>query len=234
MSCYDIQGILFDVGDTLTRPRSGHWFIGPCFKDTLRSYGEVHLDEHKLQRGIDKGREYLDRHHFVLTEDEEFYQFKEFYKIVLNELDVRHSVDSLVGKLAKDMVYNNDKFVFFSDVTIEISNLYTKKLALGVISDTWPSLERVFVNFGLRKYFKAFVISSKIGYFKPDERLYREAINQMELLPQDILFVDNSVLNVEKANELGLNSLLIDRYNNCNSAKMRCVTCLQEISELLV
>lgn len=135
--------------------------------------------------------------------------------------------------MAKDNIYNDDKFLFFHDVEPSL-NLLNEKYKLGVVSDTWPSLKRVFINKGLMKYFSVFIISSIYGSYKTEKLLFKIALEKINLKPSEVIFVDDSEVNLIAAEEFGLMTVLIDRYEK-NGLKSRfpVIRSLGELSEAL-
>jgi putative hydrolase of the HAD superfamily len=59
-------------------------------------------------------------------------------------------------------------------------------------------------TFGLRRYFSVFLTSGYLGVKKPDERMYRLALEITQRDPQECLFVDDRPLNLERASLLGI------------------------------
>lgn len=88
-----------------------------------------------------------------------------------------------------------------------------KKYLLGVVSDTWPSLERVFINKKLKQYFSTFIMSSIYGSYKAEKILFKIAIEELGIKPQEAIFVDDSESNLDAAKEFGMAPILIDRYD---------------------
>ena len=68
---------------------------------------------------------------------------------------------SLVDELAVDL---------YPDVVPALEMLRARGLKLGIISDSWPSLDPKYVQLGVRHYFDAFVISAQLGCVKPDKK----------------------------------------------------------------
>jgi putative hydrolase of the HAD superfamily len=161
---------------------------------------------------MQKACEYVNKILVVKTEEEEFQMFKEFYSIVLREIKYPEINDSIIDALAKDNVYNNDKFSFFEDVAPSLKVL-KEKFILGVVSDTWPSLERVFINRGLKEYFSTFIMSSIHGSYKAEKILFNIALEELNIKPSEAIFVDDSESNLQAAEEFGMVPVLIDRYN---------------------
>jgi putative hydrolase of the HAD superfamily len=228
-----IKGILFDVGDTLVKPTSGHWFMSPNFAAILDAHSVELPDRRELYAALGRGGEYLDANHSVQTVEEEFDQFVVFYSLVSDYLGLKLEGKDLFRELAYDMVYNNSKFELFDDTEEQIKRFYRRGFRLGIVSDTWPSLERVFTHFGLHEFFITFTISSRIGCLKPDERMFRHSIEALDLLPESILFVDNAQINVRKANEMGMFGVLIDRYGECDRSNLPCIRDLKQLDAYL-
>ena len=61
--------------------------------------------------------------------------------------------------------------------------------------------------FGLRRYFSAFLTSGYLGVKKPDERIYRLALDITQRDPQECVFIDDRSLNLECAGLLGMTGL---------------------------
>lgn len=55
-----------------------------------------------------------------------------------------------------------------------------------------------------RQYFDACVISAEVGIAKPDRRIFEAICVVLGVLPQEVLFVDDSSVNCQAAQELGM------------------------------
>lgn len=209
----NLKAILFDSGRVLNKPRTGHWFIPPNFYKYVDGNKFKLLDKSVIEIAFCKALKYLNEKNFILTEKEEFEHFIEFYRILSNQLPVLELNDDSIVKIAKDTVYNDEKFFFYEDV-FEIIPQLSKNYKLGVVSDTWPSLERVFRNVGLREYFSTFVMSSLIGVIKPNELMFNTALSELKIKPEEALFIDDSIKNIEGASKLGIQSILMIRDKN--------------------
>ena len=208
----NVKAILFDSGRTLNVPRTGHWFITPNFIKIIER-SDFTCTEENMEKAINKACEHISKILLVKTEEEEFLMFKDFYKIVLKEINYPNISDEIIESLAKDNVFNDDKFLFFKDIEESLKTLKNKYL-LGVVSDTWPSLERVFINKGLRKYFSTFIMSSIYGSNKAQKILFKIAIEELGVKAQETIFVDDSESNLDAAKEFGMIPVLIDVYNS--------------------
>lgn len=63
----------------------------------------------------------------------------------------------------------------------------------------------------LNKYFKHKIVSGDVRCRKPEKRIYELALQRIGKLASECLFVDNSVKNLDVANELGIDSVLFNR-----------------------
>lgn len=57
------------------------------------------------------------------------------------------------------------------------------------------------------RYFRYFVNSGRLGLAKPDLKFYRELLKVLGEQPEDILFVDDKLENIEGARAAGLSAL---------------------------
>lgn len=228
-----IKAILFDSGRVLNHPRTGNWFIPPNFNNIVNVKNMKVSNYILLLKAIKKASQYLDQQKIVLTEEDEFRHFIEFYKIIAREPIGIKLTEEQIFEIAKDTVYNDRKFLFPNEVFQIIPKL-SKNYKLGIISDTWPSLERVFKNVGLRGYFSTFVMSSKLGVNKPDELMFTTALDELKIKPEEAIFIDDNEMNVEGAQELGMEGILMDSkmYSKVNERICK-ITNLSEIEAIL-
>ena len=63
-------------------------------------------------------------------------------------------------------------------------------------------------KFGLDKYFTASVISGDVGVRKPSHEIYRLLLDAAGREAKDCVFIDDSVKNLEAAEECGLHTIL--------------------------
>ncbi|MEG1150362.1 MAG: HAD-IA family hydrolase [Bacilli bacterium] len=225
----NIKAILFDSGRTLNVPRTGHWFITPNFFKIIER-DNISYTNDKLTKAMQKAYEHIEKILLVETEEQEYEMFKEFYEIVLKELKYPNIDNDIIELLAKDNVYNDEKFLFFDDIESSLIKL-KERFELGVVSDTWPSLERVFINKNLRKYFSTFVMSSVYGSCKSEKILFKIAIEELGVRPEETIFIDDSETNLDSAKEFGLIPILID-VDNCKNLKSK-YPIINSIKELI-
>lgn len=70
----------------------------------------------------------------------------------------------------------------------------------------------LFELYGLNKYFKESIVSGDIHMRKPEKRIFHHVVKHMQCDPQECIFVDNSVRNLNAAQEsVGMNVILFNR-----------------------
>jgi putative hydrolase of the HAD superfamily len=62
-------------------------------------------------------------------------------------------------------------------------------------------------HFGLRSLFRAFFSSCFLGMRKPDEAIYRLALQVIQRRPEECIFIDDREVNLECPQELGLKTI---------------------------
>ena len=63
----------------------------------------------------------------------------------------------------------------------------------------------------LNKYFSAKIVSADVKCRKPERKIYEIALEKIGKLPEECIFIDNSVKNLEMAAELGIRPILFNR-----------------------
>jgi glucose-1-phosphatase len=71
--------------------------------------------------------------------------------------------------------------------------------------DIWEEVKNGYYFF---KYFDGGIISAEAGASKPDPEIYRILLDKYSLIPEECLFIDDLEINVEAAQEIGMNGLV--------------------------
>jgi putative hydrolase of the HAD superfamily len=64
-------------------------------------------------------------------------------------------------------------------------------------------------QFGLSQIFDLFVSSCYVGMRKPDEKIYRVALDLIQKAPDECCFIDDRPLNIEGAAKVGMRTVLM-------------------------
>lgn len=224
------KGIFFDLGWTLCRPASGDWMITNKFRELFGKAGFDSLPPEILERAMSKGMHYLKQRHCLHTLEEETAQFTEYYRIILSECSIEAAPEAL-RELVRDKVCNNGNCVYFDEAKPTLETL-SRSFKLGVISDTWPSAQMQLENAGVAKLFSSITFSCDVGAFKPNEKIYAEALSAIGLRAEETVFIDDCAANLDGAARLGIGTVLIAA--NPEAVIPEGYTVIESVSQLCV
>ena len=205
----ELQGrkvIFFDVGYTLDMPASGDWMFTNRF---LAEAGE-RLKERSgqaIESAREAGLRFLAENHLVTTVEAETDQFYRYYTLISRELDLGLSGEQR-REIARDRACNMENYIPYPGIRDVLEKL-SREYRLGVISDTWPSVDRQLEHLGISRYFSFRTYSCYVGVFKPDRRMYLDALGKSGVSAEETVFIDDSVRNLDGAAALGIFPILI-------------------------
>jgi epoxide hydrolase-like predicted phosphatase len=79
------------------------------------------------------------------------------------------------------------------------------RLKTGLLSNAWSDLRHYLENYWhVVDAFDDLVISAEVGLAKPDARIYRLAVDRLGVAPEQAIFVDDYLENVDGARAAGL------------------------------
>ena len=202
----DRKVIFFDVGYTLDRPASGDWMLTNRF---LKEAGDRFkaCSEAEIRKTKETILQYMAEHHLMTTVEEEISHFYLLYSIISDALDLGLS-EKQREKIARDRALNMENYLPYPGIR-EVLETLSKTHRLGVISDTWPSIDKQLDYLGISKYFSFQTYSCYLGVFKPDRRMYLDALEKSGAEASETVFIDDSPRNLDGAAALGITPILI-------------------------
>jgi epoxide hydrolase-like predicted phosphatase len=73
-----------------------------------------------------------------------------------------------------------------------------------LISNAWSGLRAYITRQGFVDIFDHMVISAEVGIMKPDPRIYRIALEELQARADESVFIDDMLVNVEAARAVGM------------------------------
>lgn len=198
--------IFFDVGYTLDYPASGDWMFTNKFHELVGNK-LVKYSPEEIQKAKNISLEYLEENHLVQSVQDEYCQFIHFYSEISSNLELCLT-EAEIKAIAYDRSYNMNNYIAYPDVK-KVLSVLSKSFKLGIISDTWPSIEQQLCSIGVREFFSTSTYSCFLGTFKPDKRMYIDAIEKCGYPAEDTVFIDDSLRNLEGAAMVGITPILI-------------------------
>lgn len=199
--------LILDFGLVLGKPKTGNWFITPNFYEII---GKNKIDLKRLNVLFNKYNENISKK--IITKEEEYKAFKEFYLNIVNELKIVKNPEEVSEKLAEDFVYNEEKYIMYDDV-YEFLEKESQKYIIILLSDNWPCVYAILKNWGIDKFFTKIYISSEYHALKKDGLLFDYAINEFKIKKNEAIFVDDNPELLEIADKKKLIPVLMDRNN---------------------
>ena len=86
-----------------------------------------------------------------------------------------------------------------SDIRILKSNY-----KLGTISDAWPGAREGMIEYINNGIFDVSVFSYEEGLEKPDPQIFHRALSRLEVIPQEAIFLDDKLKNIQGAQAIGM------------------------------
>ena len=232
----DIKGIIFDFGGTLDTG-GDHWSY--IIKEGWQKAGVVENDA-LFREAYVYGEQELERTQHVLPQ----HDFSDLLKIKIS-LELGFLASS--GHFPPAMV--EDKAQEIADYCLRIVKENISKIkpvlldlnsrfSLVIVSNFYGNLENVLKELDILDLFKKVIDSSVEGVRKPDEKLFEIGVKALDLNPENVLVVGDSVKNdIIPARKLGCKTLLLHgkKWDNeiLSIPELNTINNLEEILEFL-
>ncbi|HET8827132.1 MAG TPA: HAD family phosphatase [Terriglobales bacterium] len=94
--------------------------------------------------------------------------------------------------------------------SLELARALSVKYFMGTINNESRELNEYRIrSFGLAEYFDVFVSSCYVALRKPDERIYKLALDLTQHTPEECCFIDDRPPNIEGATKAGFATVLM-------------------------
>ena len=204
----NIEAIFLDVGNTLRIVVHDPEFMYQAKKELLRLVGNKETDEQFFEGLESRWLAYRKQSKESLIEASE----KDLWTKWLLPDYPAEKIGPLAGRLTRLWRDHDGRRVPRPDVKSTVIELHQRGYILGIIANTiteteipdWMEAD------GLTQYFKAVVLSSKVGTRKPDPEIYWEAARRVGVAPAGCAYVgDNPVRDVEGTQRAGFGMMII-------------------------
>ncbi len=159
--------------------------------------------------------------------------FLDLYAHVLNGAGVEGDLET--GLQAYYDRFQDGRYLdVYGDVRPTLEALKARGLRLGVLSNWSEHLALVLERHGLDRYFSFLVVSAEAGCEKPEEKIFRLALDRAETPIDRILYIgDYPEEDILPAERIGLDALLIDRYEKYGRYRLPSIQRLTDVPGLL-
>jgi putative hydrolase of the HAD superfamily len=233
-----IKAVTFDLWNTLIVERSYTDLRVKAFREVL------------LGQGISRGREEIleayevaaERYNRMWAEEHRHFSNRERLALSLKLLGIDLPTD------AGELVIRRweDAFLLeppsFNDGAKEVVKELSRRLRLGIISDTGVTpgsvIRRFLAERGLLGFFHATIFSDEIGYCKPDERAFGEALRQLGVIPREAAHIGDLLrTDVAGAKAAGMRAIWLNVKGQAvteGAEPDHVVTSLSQLTDILL
>jgi len=125
-------------------------------------------------------------------------------------------------------------WTLYPEVLETLTSLKERDLILDVISNFDSRLVRILDGLGAGAQFENIFVSSRVGYAKPDGRIFNAALSCHGLAPAQALHVGDSEINdLSGANQAGIKGILVERGKTSTAPASDRINSLRSILALL-
>lgn len=227
--------VIFDAAGTLVG-RDSPDFFEEFFVVAAGELGTaVTLDRVKaaLAKTMEEEPRFRAREGRMSTPEQTRRYFLDLYARVLNAAGVE-------GDLMPGLQEYYDRFQdgryleVYGDVRPTLEALKARGVRLGVLSNWSEHLSLVLERLDLDRYFSFLVVSAEAGCEKPDEKIFRLAVDRAETPIERILYIgDYPEEDILPAERIGLDALLIDRYEKYARYRLPSIRRLTDVPGLI-
>lgn len=203
-----IKALVLDAGGVLVHPLFGDWNIPVKYRELLGEFAQdIPGDAWKAACRAEAS---LLREDIYIKDMEEEYDMRlNFLRAVAARMNWKLSEECFAA-LAEDFTYNVSRYAWYEDTLPWLKDWHSR-MHVGILSDAMPSFPHVVRNHEAYHFIEALVISTEIGTAKPDARMYLEICKKLNVSPEDCLFVDDRVCNLEGAMKVGMRAVQMCR-----------------------
>lgn len=203
-----IKYIFFDLGDTLIDTsisrKALHFGLKSVLSDKL-------VTDELVLKWKDESYKTFEHYH----KKGEFYTLEKLkamsLKNVLLEYDIDLAEQKIIDIVNEFWRYFIKNCRLYEDVIPTLSQL-TQGYELGLITDgDEKNVIRILKQHNLNNMFKIKVISSVLRSYKPNLLLFEQALELAKCMPQEAVYVGDSVIDIYGAKKLGLTTVIIHR-----------------------
>ncbi len=220
----ELDALLFDAGGTLFDMRPSKEEI---FAEALSGSGRA-VDAKHLARSIAKAERSLDEEFARIEGGDERTYWLKYDRMVLTDIGFDgdfESMSSLLSSRYKEIVEKVESWVDYPETKPVLERLRRTDLRLGMVSNASGLLRKVLDNLDLARYFDFILVSSEVGFRKPDPEIFRMAARRAGTAPNRAVFIgDRLATDVMGATRAGMNAILLDRadaYPDCKCIRKR-------------
>ena len=120
-------------------------------------------------------------------------------------------VQDQLGLVDEDMADFKKDFFAGDEIDQDLMNFIRsikKKMKSGMITNAWPGMRHYIEDvWNIANAFDVIVVSAEVKLVKPHPEIYNLALEQLELNPEETIFIDDFIENVQGAEAIGMTGI---------------------------
>jgi putative hydrolase of the HAD superfamily len=229
-----IEVVFFDAGETILHP---HPSFPELFAEVCGRRGhDIDADE------VSRVQQKLAPHLVELAEESGITEpslsseasvafWSHLYRRLLGEFGIHD--ESLVTEMYA-VFSSTSSYRLFEDALPTLTELRGAGYRLGLISNFEAWLEEMLVELEVGHLFDVSVISGLEGIEKPDPQIYRRALEVAGVTAEMTVHVgDSPAMDVEPAASIGINAVLLDRWDRYRDSECSRIRSLKELPSVV-
>lgn len=221
-----IKAILFDLDDTLVNSKKAEYNAICEFKKLYSVFDEV-KDNDIAQIWNNITMENYEKYHKGEISFEEL-RTKRMKELFTN-YSINISKEDAKNKFKDYQKIYEKNWILFDDAEEALKTLKSK-YKLVILSNGDGKQQRKKIEYtGLNKYFTNIVISSEVGYSKPEKEIFDIACRMVNLEPKNCVMIgDKYKVDIEGAINAGMHGIWVNRKNEHSNYEYQ----IEELIEL--
>ena len=198
------KGIIFDYGGTLDS-RGVHWsevlWQGYC-------QAGVPIDKETFRNAYVEGERALARGRIIMPQDNFHTLLLKKVKVEISYLPDKPDTETQGRWIEEIAAYcDNAARECVEEARSVLEHLY-ERYPMMLVSNFYGNIDEVLRAYGIRHLFKGIIESAVVGVRKPNSTLFKLGVDALELEPNEVLVVGDSLRkDIEPAEQLGCHVL---------------------------
>jgi len=206
-----LRAVFLDIGDTVMRPNPSWEAV---YLLAFREFGvDVGMDElhTALRRAYHHGGWGMEGG-FDPTEETSFQRTIQIDAAAIAELGLAPMPEAFYRRLAELFMVTSHWHIF-PDAYPTLTALQERGLTVGAVSNWVWNLPELLHALDLVQHFDFIAASARVGFEKPNRRIFEWALEQAKVAPSAVIHVGDHVdADIEGARAVGIEGVLIDRF----------------------
>ena len=200
----EIKGIIFDYGGTLDS-RGVHW--SEVLWNGYQQAG-VPIDKETFRNAYVEGERALARERIILPQDNFLTLLRKKVELEISFLPEQPDDSTRLSWIDSIATYcDNAARSCINEAKPILEKLY-ERYPMMLVSNFYGNIDEVLRDYGIRHLFKGIIESAVVGVRKPNPTLFRLGVDALELRPDEVIVVGDSLnKDIQPSEALGCHVL---------------------------